>query len=204
MAPKESREAAGRRKVSRQVARHRPEAKPRDKQSMTVLGVIALMLVLAAAVMFWPPSLGPATVVKVETSKGTFTMNLYGTRMPKTVENFVKLAEEGFFDGLTFHRVENWVVQTGDPNGDGTGGPGYTIPFERFRGLRHDRGAVGMARSAELDSGGSQWYVVKEPAHSIDGSYAVFGKVVEGMEEVVDKLVKDDTVTSVTVMEEPQ
>lgn len=204
MSPKESREAPGRRKVSRQVARHKPQAKPRDKQSTLIMAAIGLMFLLAALVIFWPQSLGPATVIKVETNKGAFTMHLYGQRMPKTVANFVKLTEEGFFDGLKFHRVLDWVVQTGDPTGEGAGGPGYTIPFESFRGLRHDRGAVGMARSEPLDSGGSQWYVIRKATHQLDRQYAVFGKVVEGMEEVVDKLVEDDTVTSVTIVSKPQ
>ncbi len=203
MSPKESREAPARRKSSRQIERHKPEAKKRDKQSLMIIGAIALMALLSAVVIFWPPDLGPATVVKVETDKGAFTVNLFAKVMPTTVENFVKLVEQGFYDGLKFHRVEDWVVQTGDPTGDGNGGPGWTIPFEKARGLRHDVGAVGMARGTELDSAGSQWYVVKQAAHSIDGRYAVFGKVVEGM-DVVGKLVKDDKVTSVTIVSKPE
>lgn len=190
-------------KVSRQVSRHQAPPKARDKQSLMVIGAIALMAVLAIAVMFWPRSLGAVTVVKVVTDKGEFTMNLYGERMPITVANFVKLAEEGFYDGLKFHRVENWVVQGGDPSGDGTGGPGYTIQFETYRWLRHDRGAIGMARRADdRNSAGSQFYIVKEEAHSLNREYAIFGKVVEGM-DVVDKLVKDDKIVSVTVVSKP-
>jgi cyclophilin family peptidyl-prolyl cis-trans isomerase len=168
-----------------------------------VIGAIALMAVLAIAVMFWPRSLGAVTVVKVVTDKGEFTMNLYGERMPITVANFVKLAEEGFYDGLKFHRVEDWVVQGGDPAGDGTGGPGYTIQFETYRWLRHDRGAIGMARRADdRNSAGSQFYIVKEEAQSLNREYAIFGKVVDGM-DVVDKLVANDKIVSVTVVSKP-
>jgi len=206
MAPKDNlrQPAPSKRKVSRQVSRHQVAPKPRDKQTQLVVGVIALMVVLAVAVMFWPRGLGEPTVAKVVTNQGEFTMHLYAERMPITVANFVKLAEEGFYDGLKFHRVEDWVVQGGDPSGDGTGGPGYTIQFESFRWLRHDRGAIGMARrSDDRNSAGSQFYIVKEAAPSLNSEYAIFGKVVEGM-DVVDKLVKDDTIVSVTIVSKPQ
>lgn len=137
--------------------------------------------------------------VTIETTKGTIVMELYPKAAPITVANFESLANSGFYNGLKWHRVEDWVAQTGDPNGDGSGGSGTTIKLEIFKGLSHTRGAVGMARSMYVeDSASSQFYIVKKDATGIDGSYALFGRVVKGM-EVVDQLTTDDTMTSVTV-----
>lgn len=184
-------------KMTRQAARHKPEPKPRDKQTMLMYGVIALMVLLAAAVIFWPPNFGAPYVYKIETTKGDIVVNVYPKVMPITAANFERLVSESFYDGLTFHRVEDWVVQGGDPDGDGTGGPGWTIPLEIHRKLTHVRGALGMARSLDPDSGGSQFYIITKAQPTLDGSYAVFGKVAQGM-DVVDKLVQDDVITRVT------
>jgi len=167
-------------------------------------GVIALMIVLAAAVIFWPPNFGTPTVVKLETEKGDIVLNLYGKVMPRTVANFVRLVEEEFYNDLTFHRVEDFVLQGGDPNADGTGGPGWTIEFESYRKLRHVRGALGMARSPlDVNSAGSQFYIIKTPAHTLDGGYAVFGRVAEGM-DVVDQMEVGDKIISATIVSKPQ
>ncbi len=184
-------------KMTRQAARHMPERKPRNKQTVLMYGVIALMVVLAAAVIFWPSNLGQPVAYKIETDKGEITLNVYPKVMPKTAANFEKLVADSFYDGLTFHRVEDWVVQGGDPAGDGTGGPGWTIELEIFRKLSHVRGAVGMARSLDPDSAGSQFYIVKKNQLSLDGQYALFGKVVKGM-DVVDQLAAGDKMTRVT------
>ena len=122
---------------------------------------------------------------------GTITLALDGQAAPETVANFVALAEEGFYDGLTFHRIiEGFVIQGGDPNGDGTGGSDTAIKGE-FRDnkfdnpLSHVRGAVSMARSQQYNSASSQFFIVHQDSTDLDGAYAVFGYVTEGM-DVVD------------------
>jgi cyclophilin family peptidyl-prolyl cis-trans isomerase len=115
----------------------------------------------------------------------------------------VTLAKKGYYDGVTFHRVEpKFVVQGGDPKGDGTGGPGYTIKDE-FNKQKHVRGAVAMARTQAPNSAGSQFYVTLAPAHFLDGQYTVFGRVTSGM-DVVDKIKVGDKMKSVKVTETAQ
>ncbi|MGM9606093.1 MAG: peptidylprolyl isomerase [Oscillospiraceae bacterium] len=127
---------------------------------------------------------------------GTITVALDGDAAPKTVENFVSLAQSGFYDGLTFHRIiEGFMMQGGDPNGDGTGGSGTTIPGEFSENgsdndLSHTRGAISMARSQDYDSASSQFFIVQEDSTYLDGSYAVFGYVTDGM-DVVDRICAD-------------
>lgn len=116
--------------------------------------------------------------------------------MPVTTGNFTKLVESNFYDGLTIHRVEHWVIQGGDPNGNGSGGPGWTIPLEIAPDLKNLRGALAMARRPDPDSAGSQFFILKEDAPWLDGQYAVFGKVIEGM-DVVDKIEPGDVMISV-------
>lgn len=137
-------------------------------------------------------------LVVIKTAKGPIKIALRGDLMPLTVANFTKLAGSGFYDNLIFHRVENWVVQGGDPEGTGTGGPGYTIKLETHTAMRNVRGAIAMARASHPDSAGSQFYILKTDAEWLDGQYAVFGQVIEGM-EVVDALVAGDVIMSVTV-----
>lgn len=124
---------------------------------------------------------------------GTITVALDGEAAPKTVENFVSLAKSGFYDGLTFHRiVEGFMMQGGDPNGNGTGGSGTNITGE-FKNngfennLSHTRGAISMARSKDYDSASSQFFIVHQDSTSLDGDYAAFGYVTEGM-EIVDAI----------------
>lgn len=123
---------------------------------------------------------------------GEFTIELYEEYAPATVENFVNLVEEGFYDGLIFHRViAGFMAQGGDPTGTGMGGSGVNIPGEfRSNGfgantLKHERGVISMARSMAKDSASSQFFICFEDAPHLDGEYAAFGKVTEGM-EVVD------------------
>ncbi|MGE7941320.1 peptidylprolyl isomerase [Lysinibacillus xylanilyticus] len=109
---------------------------------------------------------------------------------PNTVANFISLVEEGFYDGLIFHRViPDFMIQGGDPSGNGTGGPGYSIEGEfssnGFKNdLKHERGVISMARSGDPNSAGSQFFIMVEEASHLDGQYAAFGKVIEGMETV--------------------
>ena len=119
---------------------------------------------------------------------------------PRTVENFVKLAREGFYNGLAFHRVvPGYVVQGSDPKGDGTGGPGYTVKAE-FSARQHVRGTVAMARGPSPDSAGSQFYITYGAQPHLDGSYTVFGQVVAGMEHV-DRIRQGDRMRSVSIVE---
>ncbi len=134
---------------------------------------------------------------------GEIKIDLLPEDAPKTVENFVALAKKGFYDGLTFHRVEpGFVVQGGDPKGDGTGGPGYKIKAE-FNKQPHVRGAVAMARSQDPDSAGSQFYITLAPANFLDGKYTVFGIVTSGM-DVVDKIRLGDKMKSVKIVDAAQ
>jgi len=143
--------------------------------------------------------LGREVTAKVETDKGAFVIELLPEAAPLTVDNFVQLARRRYFDGVAFHRVvPNFVVQGGDPRGDGNGGPGYQIRCE-INTASYDRGAVGMALSGK-DTGGSQWFVTHSPQPHLDGGYTVFGRVVSGM-EVVDRIVRGDRIRFVTVAE---
>jgi peptidyl-prolyl cis-trans isomerase B (cyclophilin B) len=128
-------------------------------------------------------------------------MEFYPADAPKTVENFVTLAKKGFYNNLTFHRVvPDFVVQGGCPKGNGTGGPGYTVPAE-FNKHKHLRGTVAMARSQDPNSAGSQFYICYGPTPHLDGNYTVFGKVTSGMEHV-DRIKQGDRMKSVAIVEE--
>ncbi len=131
-------------------------------------------------------------VIEME-SGGEITLELYPDIAPITVENFVNLANEGFYDGLTFHRIiSGFMIQGGDPLGNGTGGPGYTIKGEFSANgvendISHERGVISMARSLDYDSAGSQFFIMHEDGTYLDGQYAAFGRVVDGM-DVVDEI----------------
>lgn len=138
-------------------------------------------------------------IVTIELESGDeIQLELYPEIAPNTVNNFISLVKQGFYDGLTFHRIiEGFMIQGGDPNGNGTGGPDYNIAgeftlndFENT--LSHDPGVISMARSQHPDSAGSQFFIMHKKASHLDGSYAAFGKVTEGM-DVVDKLAKAET-----------
>ena len=139
--------------------------------------------------------IGTSVRAVVSTTKGPFTIKLLPDEAPLTVDNFVQLAKRGYFNGITFHRVvPNFVIQDGDPRGDGNGGPGYQIRCE-INEVPYDRGAFGMALSGK-DTGGSQWFVTHSPQPHLDGGYTVFGRVVNGM-DVVDKIVRGDVIQSI-------
>ena len=143
--------------------------------------------------------IGKSVRAVVTTSKGSFTMELLPEAAPLTVDNFVQLAQRDYFRNVTIHRVvPNFVIQDGDPRGDGNGGPGYTIRCE-INEVPYDRAAVGMALSGK-DTGGSQWFVTHSPQPHLDGGYTVFGRVVAGM-DVVDKIVRGDVIQSVVIKE---
>jgi peptidylprolyl isomerase/peptidyl-prolyl cis-trans isomerase B (cyclophilin B) len=131
---------------------------------------------------------------------GEIKIEFFPEVAPKTVENFVTLAKKGFYNGLVFHRVvPGFVAQGGDPKGNGTGGPGYTIKAE-FNAKKHVRGSLAMARSQDPDSAGSQFYITYGEQPHLDNQYTVFGQVVSGMEHV-DKIKQGDKMTSVSITE---
>lgn len=138
----------------------------------------------------------------IETEKGIIKAELYTAKAPVTAKNFIDLANSGFYNGLTFHRVEpGFVVQGGDPKGDGTGGSGKTIPLEINSELKHVKGALAMARSQNPDSASSQFYITLDETPFLDGNYAVFGKVAMGM-DAVEKIKVGDRMNKVHISDE--
>jgi cyclophilin family peptidyl-prolyl cis-trans isomerase len=124
----------------------------------------------------------------IETTKGKIVIELYNDFAPKTVENFVKLAKQGFYNGIIFHRViPGFMVQTGDPTGTGTGGPGYTFPDEFGPGLRHTEAGILSMANAGPNTNGSQFFITLAPTPWLDGKHSIFGRVVEG-QSVVDQI----------------
>ncbi len=202
---------------------------PRLSAAFAALGAVALALPAQSAP---PVSAHPtaahhtapkAPVVRMVTTKGTILIKLYPKEAPITVANFEKLVKKGFYNGLTFHRVgdENdpnappGIAQGGDPAGNGSGGPGYTIKGEFPANgvnnpLTHVAGAVAMARQGAppgapheaqvraFNSAGSQFYICSKPVHDLDGSYAVFGMVIKGL-DVASRLKVGDKMTKVTL-----
>jgi len=144
----------------------------------------------------------PNAIIKTE--KGDMTVEFFEKDAPGTVDNFVKLSKDGFYDGLTFHRViPDFVIQGGCPKGDGTGGPGYTIDCELDgENQHHDRGVLSMAHAGR-DTGGSQFFIChsrKNTAH-LDRKHTVFGKVVDGL-DVIDDIRQGDVIKKIEVTEE--
>jgi len=137
----------------------------------------------------------------ITTNRGDIVIDLYAEHAPKTVNNFVALARDGFYDGLKFHRViPNFMIQGGDPSGNGTGGPGYRFEDGTAGNpLRHETGVLSMA-NAGPSTNGSQFFITHSPQPHLDGRHTVFGKVVEG-QDVVDAVRQGDTMESVTIDE---
>jgi peptidyl-prolyl cis-trans isomerase B (cyclophilin B) len=137
----------------------------------------------------------------IETDRGKIVLELYPEHAPKTVNNFVFLAREGFYDQLKFHRVINdFMVQGGDPTGTGSGGPGYKFEDEvRGNPLKHSRGVISMA-NAGPNTNGSQFFITHSPQSHLNGRHTVFGKVVEGL-DVVDEIKQGDAMLRVEVEE---
>ena len=155
-------------------------------------------------------------IVTIEMENGNkMKVELYPDIAPNTVKNFVSLIKKGFYDGVIFHRViPGFMIQGGDPQGVGTGGPGYSIKGEFAANgfdnpLKHTKGVITMARSSRPDSAGSQFFIMVDDAPHLDGSYAAFGKVIEGIEEadrivsvkrnLADKPLEDQRMARVTV-----
>jgi peptidyl-prolyl cis-trans isomerase B (cyclophilin B) len=151
-----------------------------------------------------PMSIDPAKTYRatIETAKGNIVLELFPNYAPKTVNNFVTLARDGFYDGLTFHRViENFMIQGGDPQGTGGGGPGYQFEDE-FEGnpLKHEIGVISMA-NAGPNTNGSQFFITRQPQPHLDGLHTVFGKVLDG-QPVVEAIQQGDVMLKVTIAEQ--
>ena len=151
--------------------------------------------------------LGVATVataesnlsVTIETTKGTIKAELYPEKTPITVANFVNLVNRGYYDGITFHRViPNFMIQTGDPLGNGTGGPGYTFKDEFDPSLKHSSAGVLSMANRGPNTNGSQFFITHKDTPWLDNKHSVFGKVVSG-QDIVDKIQKGDRMKKVTV-----
>lgn len=157
----------------------------------------------------------PVATMNMESGE-EIVMELFPEAAPNTVANFISLIEDGFYDGLTFHRViPGFMIQGGDPNGDGTGDPGYSIKGEfqsngfEENTVAHERGVLSMARAQDPNSAGSQFFIMVEKTESLDGQYAAFGKVTKGMEAVDaivsverdnrDKPLEEQKIKSITV-----
>ncbi len=189
-----------------------PYAKPQPKKKPLALIIVACCVVVGFVVgLVWglnskkqaAAAADPVATNHIEIEVrdyGTIKAELYGNIAPITVENFVKLAREGFYDGLTFHRIiSGFMIQGGDPNGNGTGGSSQTIKGEFSANgvenpLKHTRGVLSMARSSLPDSASSQFFIMHQDAPHLDGQYASFGKVTEGM-DIVDAICQNTPVT---------
>ena len=178
----------------------------RTKKKYGLLLVLVLSLIWTAGCGAKPESNNSAgsgedkhPIVTIEMSNDKMIkLELYPEIAPNTVNNFIALAQDGFYDGLIFHRViPDFMIQGGDPEGSGMGGPGYTIAGEFSKNgfandLKHTRGVISMARSQPLDSAGSQFFIMHADSPHLDGLYAAFGSVIEGI-EVVDEIVSQPT-----------
>lgn len=135
----------------------------------------------------------------IETSRGNIVLELHADQAPNTVANFEKLATDGFYDGLKFHRViSDFMIQTGCPQGTGTGGPGYKFEDEFHADLKHDGPGVLSMANAGPNTNGSQFFITHVPCPHLDGRHSVFGRVLEG-QDVVDTIAQGDTMEKVTV-----
>ena len=172
-----------------------------DNRTLAIVGTVILIAV--GFIIFNPfnndsnssDNMSGRQIAVIETNFGNIVIQLFPDVAPGHVENFVKLARDGFYDGSTFHRViPGFMIQGGDPNSkdedrsnDGQGGPGYTINAE-FSDVPHKRGILSMARAQDPNSAGSQFFIVVADSNFLDGQYTVFGEVIEGM-DVADKIV---------------
>ncbi|HSM36173.1 MAG TPA: peptidylprolyl isomerase [Longimicrobiales bacterium] len=127
----------------------------------------------------------PNRTATIETNHGSFSIELFEERAPKTTANFIDLAEKGYYDGVVFHRIiEGFMIQGGDPTGTGRGGPGYTIPDEFHPELGHEGPGILSMANAGPNTGGSQFFITLAPTAWLDGKHAVFGKVTDGLDVV--------------------
>jgi peptidyl-prolyl cis-trans isomerase B (cyclophilin B) len=185
----------------------------RNDLRLTCLAAFVAVLALASACKGSSPMDGlpvrnTGHYAIIETERGTIVVELYDKVAPKTVANFETLVNKGFYNGLTWHRVvPDFVVQGGDPDGTGMGGPGYTVPAEIDKNEHHLRGSLATARTGDQvnpqrESSGSQFYICLKPQPGLDGDYTLFGGVINGM-NVVDQIQKGDHMKKITLAKEP-
>jgi len=154
-----------------------------------VLGV-SLLIAYFLIGGFYGNSKNSMTIATLETNKGTIKIELFTTRAPKTTQNFVDLANKGFYNKVIFHRViPGFMIQSGDPTGTGTGGPGYKIADEFSQNLKHDKPGIVSMANAGPNTGGSQFFITLSPTPWLDRKHAIFGYVIEGM-DVVEEISK--------------
>ncbi len=178
--------------------------KPNQLLKMLLTAIVVIGLCTASVclyVHFTEPDYSsvpyPTVTITMRTGE-KIVLELYPDVAPNTVANFVSLVQDGFYDGLTFHRViAGYMIQGGDPKGNGTGGPGYSIKGEFAANgvkndLKHERGVISMARAKAYDSAGSQFFIMHQNYSAWDGQYAAFGRVIEGM-DTVDKIATTKT-----------
>jgi len=177
-------------------ARQTGTASTRKKLLIGLGAVIAVIIVVVVILTTMPEKQYTATI---ETEKGNLVLELFASDVPNTVNNFVSLAREGFYDGLTFHRViPGFMAQGGCPIGDGTGGPGYQFDDE-ITEHTHVAGALSMANSGP-NTNGSQFFITYTPQHHLDGHHSVFGQLVEGM-DVLEQIEPGDVMIRITIEE---
>ena len=141
-------------------------------------------------------------VATIATNKGSIKLELYEDKVPKTVGNFVKLSQEGYYDGLLFHRViDDFMIQGGCPKGDGTGGPGYDFEDEFHEDLKHDDAGVLSMANAGPNTNGSQFFITHVPTPWLDNKHSVFGRVLEGL-DIVNAIEQGDTMEKITISDE--
>jgi peptidyl-prolyl cis-trans isomerase B (cyclophilin B) len=192
-----SRKDTGQRSNGRKKPKARQTTMGSRKKAL-LIGLGVVIAVVAVVVITTMPE-GPKTYATIETEKGNLVLELFATDVPITVNNFVTLAREGFYDGLTFHRVvPGFVVQGGCPIGDGTGGPGYVFDDE-ITDHTHVAGALSMANSGP-NTNGSQFFITYTPQHHLDGDHSVFGQLVEGM-DVLERIEQGDVMIRITIEE---
>jgi len=166
------------------------------KKLLIGLGVVIAVIIIVVIITTMPEKQYTATI---ETEKGNLVLELFASDVPMTVNNFVSLAREGFYDGLTFHRVvSDFMVQGGCPIGDGTGGPGYQFDDE-ITEHTHVAGALSMANSGP-NTNGSQFFITYTPQHHLDGHHSVFGQLVEGT-DVLERIEQGDVMIRITIEE---
>jgi len=153
---------------------------------------ISLILLLAALIVGCTGG-NKMKIAEFETNKGTFEVELFTEKAPLTTKNFIDLAEKGFYDGTIFHRIiKNFMIQGGDPDGIGTGGPGYEIKDEFHPDLKHDVAGILSMANAGPNTGGSQFFITLAPTPHLDNKHSVFGKVIKGI-EIVEEIGETQT-----------
>ena len=193
-----SRKDTGQHSIRRRKPKARQTGMGSTKKKLLIgLGVAIAVIIIVIVVLTTMPD--KQYIATIETEKGNLVLELFASDVPMTVNNFVSLAREGFYDGLTFHRVvPGFVVQGGCPIGDGTGGPGYQFDDE-ITEHTHVAGALSMANSGP-NTNGSQFFITYTPQHHLDGHHSVFGQLVEGM-DVLERIEQGDVMIRITIEE---